>query len=218
MPPQNPPQQSPPQRQIRAHTPSNTTITLYQAYPSTIATPAVQAQRLSASPSFSLSRMTWIKPSWAWMLYRAGYSYKDPGQERILALTMQREYLWGMLRTARLSTHSAAGAVDKGEAGSEVEGGKKGGVVVVQWDPERDVWLRRLGWRSVQIGVPRGMSGTWAEEGILEIEDVTDRARELKRVIDEGNVTIEALVEKGLVPKEEVIDVPEDIRKILAMD
>ncbi len=66
------------------------TITVYQAYNRTIASAAVAEQKLNASPGFRTTRMTWIKPSWAWMLYRAGYSYKDPGQERILALKMKR--------------------------------------------------------------------------------------------------------------------------------
>lgn len=56
-----------PYRQIRAlYTP--TTITVYQAYSSAIAIPAVTHQKLSASPDFTFSRMTWIKPSWCWMM------------------------------------------------------------------------------------------------------------------------------------------------------
>ncbi|KAJ4409433.1 hypothetical protein N0V85_004102 [Neurospora sp. IMI 360204] len=86
----------PPTRQIRAlQDQDGARITVYQAYPSTIATAAVAHQRLDASPDFRTTRMTWIKPSWAWMLYRSGYSYKDPGQERILAIKMKREdFLW----------------------------------------------------------------------------------------------------------------------------
>ncbi|CAI0642806.1 unnamed protein product [Colletotrichum noveboracense] len=78
------------------------------AYSSSIATAAIEAQRLDASPSFKLTRMTWIKPSWTWMLNRAGYSYKDPGQERILALKMPREYFIGLLRKGTLSHAVAA--------------------------------------------------------------------------------------------------------------
>ncbi|WP_422570328.1 DUF4291 family protein, partial [Erwinia billingiae] len=29
--------------------------------------------------------MTWIKPSFLWMMYRSGWGMKDPGQKRILA-------------------------------------------------------------------------------------------------------------------------------------
>lgn len=56
-----------PYRQIRAlYTP--TTITVYQAYSPAIAIAAVAQQKLSAAPEFTLSRMTWIKPSWCWMM------------------------------------------------------------------------------------------------------------------------------------------------------
>jgi len=56
-----------PYRQIRASYDEDT-ITVYQAYSAEIAIAAVQEQRLSASPKFSGTRMTWIKPSWCWMM------------------------------------------------------------------------------------------------------------------------------------------------------
>jgi len=58
-----------PYRQIRAVY-DEATITVYQAYSTSIAIAAVKEQKLSASPDFSGSRMTWIKPSWCWMMYR----------------------------------------------------------------------------------------------------------------------------------------------------
>ena len=66
-----------PYRQIRALF-DDDTITVYQAYSKTIAEAAVREQRLTASPEFSGTRMTWVKPSWCWMMYRSGYSFKDP--------------------------------------------------------------------------------------------------------------------------------------------
>jgi hypothetical protein len=197
-----------PTRQIRAHLPTPTTIIVYQAYSDPIATAAVASQSLSASPLFNPARMTWIKPSWCWMLYRSGYSYKDANQARILALTMRLEDFWWLLRRARVT--------DEG-------GFKKGGEEVrVQWDPERGVRLGRMeGTRSVQIGVPRDLSRRWVEEMVVRIEDVTERAREMKRVLDEDadrKVGRDKLVEMGLVPVEEVVDVPEDVRARLGMD
>lgn len=56
-----------PYRQIRAWY-DEETITVYQAYSEEIAGPAVKEQRLSASPKFSSTRITWIKPSWCWMM------------------------------------------------------------------------------------------------------------------------------------------------------
>jgi hypothetical protein len=56
-----------PYRQIRALY-DEENITVYQAYSAEIAVPAVEQQKLNASPQFKLGRMTWIKPSWAWMM------------------------------------------------------------------------------------------------------------------------------------------------------
>ena len=57
-----------PYRQIRALY-DDDTITLYQAYSATIAEAAVREQKLSASPDFKIGKMTWIKPSWYWMMW-----------------------------------------------------------------------------------------------------------------------------------------------------
>jgi hypothetical protein len=56
-----------PYRQIRALY-DDETITIYQAYQASIAIPAVKEQKLSASKDFAMGRMTWIKPSWCWMM------------------------------------------------------------------------------------------------------------------------------------------------------
>ena len=46
------------------------------------------------------------------------------------------------------------------------------------------------------------MGRVWAEEWIVGIEDVTERARGLKEVVEkEGGVGLEKLVERGLVPE-----------------
>ena len=64
-----------PARQVRALYDGDT-ITVYQAYSSSIAEPALRAGRFV--PPFSRTRMTWIKPSFLWMMYRSGWATK-PG-------------------------------------------------------------------------------------------------------------------------------------------
>ncbi|KAK4226734.1 hypothetical protein QBC38DRAFT_479824 [Podospora fimiseda] len=203
---------STPQRQIRAFHDSET-ITVYQAYSVPIATAAVTAQSLSASPLFRTTRMTWIKPSWAWMLYRAGYSYKDPGQARILALKMKHADFIYLLEQGVLSSHKATNQKD-------AEARKKNEEVRIQWDPERNVRLDKLDYRSIQIGIPGALSERWAKEMIVEIEDVTERAKELKRVLDERpDVMDEELSEMGLVPEEKLYQrVPANVKEKLRMD
>lgn len=89
----------------------------------------------------------------------------------------------------------------------------------MQWDPERTPKLEKLPYRSIQIGISPALSKTWVEEWIVEIEDVTERARGLKAFLDgHRDANLGRLVSEGLVPEELVYDVPGDIQKILAMN
>ncbi|KAK1566337.1 uncharacterized protein LY79DRAFT_528984 [Colletotrichum navitas] len=193
-----------PFRQIRAWF-DEESITVYQAYNLSIATAAVKAQRLDASPGFKVTRMTWIKPSWAWMLYRAGYSFKDPGQERILALKMRHGDFIGLLRKGVIARR-----------GNENRDGRE---IKIQWDPERDVRLERLQHRSIQIGIPPDICRDWVATMIVGIEDVTARARKLKRVLEERpGVDDGELIDLGLLPAEKEFEVPKDVEELLEMN
>ena len=196
-----------PYRQIRASYNAQT-ITLYQAYPADIAIPAVKEQRLSASPHFSPTRMTWIKPSWCWMMYRSCYSYKDANQSHILALRMTHENFAKLLSEAVVTSNHKAPL-------SQEARNKQ---VKVQWDPERDFRLGVLPYRSIQIGISGEVGKRWMQEWVEGIEDVTERARELKRAVDEENVRVEELVKSGLMPVEREYEVSEELRGILEMD
>jgi len=221
-----------PYRQIRALY-DDETITVYQAYSAEIAIPAVKEQKLSASPAFKFTRMTWIKPSWCWMMcvrrtsgslhpnglstrYRSGYSYKDPNQAHILAIKMRHSHFQHLLSCASLSSsRGGCTAIDKSKP------------VRVQWDPERSPSLEALSYRSIQIGISRELSERWVNDWIQSIEDVTDRARGLKEALQIVKVSLGSpgldseweaeLVERGLVPKETVYEVMEGIQVILGM-
>jgi len=64
------PTDSIPLRQIRAVY-EDRTIRVYQAYSAAIADTAL-ARGTFVSPPFKMERMTWIKPSFLWMMYRSG--------------------------------------------------------------------------------------------------------------------------------------------------
>jgi hypothetical protein len=49
--------------------------------------------------------MTWIKPSFGWMMYRSGWAAK-PGQERILAIEISRTGFDWALAHSCLSQYS----------------------------------------------------------------------------------------------------------------
>src|SRR5579872_5587185 len=74
------------EQEIRADF-DETTIVVYQAYSKEIALPAVEHQTFV--PPFRLTRMTWIKPSFLWMMDRSHWGLKA-GQEHILAVRITR--------------------------------------------------------------------------------------------------------------------------------
>ncbi|CAM6094827.1 unnamed protein product [Calypogeia fissa] len=196
-----------PNRQIRASF-DTTHITVYQAYSTSIASAAVTHQKLNAAPDFRPSRMTWIKPSWCWMMYRSGYSLKDPHQARILAIKISHENFAVLLSQAVVT--SGQHALSEEERRMPVR---------VQWDPERTPRLGVLPYRSIQIGISREVGRKWVEEWVDGIEDVTERALELKRAVEENpKIEIEELVEKGLMPVEREYVLPEELRRRLRME
>ena len=56
---------------------------VYQAYRPSIAKFALENQFFGGE--FRLTRMSWVKPNFLWMMYRSGWASK-PGQEHALAI------------------------------------------------------------------------------------------------------------------------------------
>lgn len=136
-----------PTRQIRAVYDSKT-IRVYQAYSDVIADSALKHQTFVAPP-FKMDRMTWIKPSFLWMMYRACWGYKDEDQKRILAIDITREgFEWAL-------AHSCPSHPDPGMSHHEWEQLKSRSPVRIQWDPERDLLLQPLEHRAIQIGLSK---------------------------------------------------------------
>lgn len=167
-------------RQIRAVY-TDTTITVYQAYSSQIAEPALQAQKFV--PPFQMSRMTWIKPSFLWTMYRSGWGTKD-GQERVLAIEIARSGFQWCLENACLSHFEPA--IHASE--SAWQQAKEQSTVRVQWDPERSIRLARLDHRSIQIGLSGPAVAKYVGDWIAHIRDVTSLAHEIHGLVDAGAV------------------------------
>ncbi|CAI5517888.1 unnamed protein product [Closterium sp. Naga37s-1] len=88
--------------------------------------------------------------------------------------------------------------------------------VVVQWDPERDLLLNRLNYRSIQIGLRGDVAAAYARgEYIERIADVTELFREVHRLgVREGRVEEAA----RLLPAEAEFPVAPAVRSALRMD
>src|SRR5262245_2044064 len=80
----------------------NQTLVIYQAYSPNIALPALAAQRFV--PPFSFGRMTWIKPSFLWLMERSNWGLKA-GQEQILAVRITRAGWEAALAQAILTSY-----------------------------------------------------------------------------------------------------------------
>ena len=65
-------------------------VYVYQAFNNEIADWALTNGKFGG-PSFNPHRMTWIKPSFAWVLYRSGYGMKDDNQKRILRIKLSHD-------------------------------------------------------------------------------------------------------------------------------
>ena len=88
------------QKTIRAVWTENT-IRIYQAYNHFIASEAVRLGTFGTS--FKRNRMTWIKPSFLWMMYRSGWATKE-NQEHILAIDLKRSGFDYLIENAVPST------------------------------------------------------------------------------------------------------------------
>ncbi|MGV2919644.1 DUF4291 domain-containing protein [Streptomyces alfalfae] len=170
-----------PGRQIRAlHTDS--TITVYQAYAPGLGVPAARDGRFPAA--WKRDRMTWIKPSFLWMMYRCGWATKE-GQQTVLAVEITREGFDWALRNACLS-HYARGLHPDEAAWKRA---LRQAPARVQWDPERDLRLHPLPHRSLQLGLAGDASRRYADEWTVSITDVTALARDVHALVRAGDLS-----------------------------
>jgi hypothetical protein len=182
----------PPYLEVRADHDADS-IVVYQAYRPEIAEAAVAAQRFV--PPFSLGRMTWIKPSFLWMMERCGWATK-PDQERVLAVRITRAGWEEALAEARLSHEDTQGAA-----------------VVVQWDPERNVRGGKLGHRSIQVGLGRGIVRRYVEAWTVEIRDLTPLVAPMRALREAREWDRLA----SLLPPERPYPLPPPLRQRLGM-
>uniref|UniRef100_C5CYG7 DUF4291 domain-containing protein n=1 Tax=Variovorax paradoxus (strain S110) TaxID=543728 RepID=C5CYG7_VARPS len=169
-----------PHNQIRAMYDADT-IRVYQAYSDAIADSALAQGRL-VSPPFKLERMTWIKPSFLWMMYRAGWGLKDEGQKRILAIDITREgFEWAL-------AHSCPSHSPEGMSGEEYAALKQRCPVRVQWDPERDLHLQPLAHRAIQIGLSKEAVRLYVNEWTCKITEMTALAHEVQALVQQGQL------------------------------
>jgi hypothetical protein len=191
------------QRQIIAAFDDNG-IFVYQAFKPSIAHEAIRQGTFGKG--FNLNRMTWIKPSFGWMLYRSFYASKHR-QECILKIKLTHEGFQTILSKGIPTSYDSS--IFSSERGWYLA--LQHSEVRYQWDPDRDLYLRRLDRRAIQVGIRGSMVRKYVSTWIIGIEDATELAHAIKAAVEKGSGQIPS------TPKERVYEVGPDIQWTLGM-
>jgi hypothetical protein len=151
--------------------------------------------------------LTWIKPSFLWMMYRCGWGMKE-GQETVPAVEIGREGFEWALWHACLSHFVPELHTDHAEWKRQLWQAP----ARVQWDPERSPRLGPLPYRSLQLGLVGEAAARYADEWIVGIEDVTPPAREVPGHVRAGEWGRAAALQPHEPPYPVAEDVPAPLR------
>ncbi len=182
----------------------NTTIRIYQAYNKRIADEALELGKFGKS--FKVDRMTWIKPSFLWMMYRSDWGTKVD-QERILAIDIMREGFEHIILNAVLSTYNERVYSTYNEWKDKLSVSQ----VRCQWDPDRDIYGNAIERRAIQLGIKGLMVNKYVNEWIKEITDITEDVRILREARNNK------VIDSNTLPNEKEYFVDDNIKDILGM-
>ena len=143
------------------------TLVVYQAFKPAIAEYAVKHQTFGG-PHYKHGRMTWIKPGFMWMMYRAGWATKVD-QERILRLTLKRSGWNTILHKAVHSSFQADHYADHANWKEALTSSD----VRLQWDPDHGPDGEKLTRKAIQIGLRGATLADFHRDYLLHIEDIT---------------------------------------------
>ena len=145
-------------------------VVVYQAYRPEIGLFAAKHGYFGGP--FSLNRMTWIKTSFLWMMYRSGWGSKR-GQEVVLAVRIRRDAFDQILSEAVFSSFDQTIYPD--EATWKKKG--KDTDVRLQWDPDHAPGGQPLRRRAIQLGLRGQAIRRYAREWVIGIEDISHFVR-----------------------------------------
>jgi hypothetical protein len=141
-------------------------VIVYQSYRPAIGHFAAQHGYFGGD--FKLSRMTWIKPNFLWMMYRSGWGTKE-GQEVTLAIRIQRSAFDSILAQAVHSTYVPE-IYENRQAWTRAV---KTSNVRLQWDPDHTPTGGKLERRAIQLGLQGEAALKYSREWIIDIEDIS---------------------------------------------
>jgi hypothetical protein len=180
-------------------------IWVYQAFRPSIVEAALKKGTFDRG--FGLDRMTWIKPSFGWMLYRSGYASKHK-QEAILKIKLAHEGFNKILDQS-IETSFNAKIYESQHAWTTALGKSD---VRHQWDPDRAISGEKLDRRAIQIGIQGETVKRYVNEWIVKLEEVTELARAIALAIEQKSRRL------PLVPTELEYTVDEDLQRRLGIE
>lgn len=167
-------------------------IRVYQAYNPVIAKEAVGLQTFGEN--FNINRMTWIKPSFLWLMYRSNWGTKK-NQECILALDIYQQEFNELLEKAVLTSPDS-----KIYTGIQWEKAFDEAAVYCQWDPDRNINGNAINRAAIQIGLKGNTLRDFLDKSICHIEDCTPLVRKWNEQRKKGNLNSKNLPVEKIYP------------------
>lgn len=175
-------------------------VIVYQAFNPQISDYALAHQQFGGA-HYKFTRMSWIKPNFLWMMYRAGWAEKVD-QERILAIEIEKSRFMEMLKKAVHSSFKHNLYPDRETWKQRLATSN----VRLQWDPDHDPHGKKLDRRAIQLGLRGSILRDFATEWIVSITDITPFVNDQKQKLDAGMLDeLMVMEERPLVIEDEEI-------------
>jgi len=156
-------------------------VIVYQAYRPSIGHFAAKNGYFGGD--FSMSRMTWIKPNFFWMMYRSGWGTKE-GQEVTLAIRLARSAFNEILRQAVHSNFNQNVYASHDDWKQAVASSN----VRLQWDPDHGPSGAPLERRAIQLGLRGPVVEKYARDWILGIDDISEFVAQQRQAVSAGKL------------------------------
>ena len=157
------------------------TVVVYQAFHPRIGNEAVRLGRFG--DNFSLSRMSWIKPNFLWMMFRCGWATKE-NQESVLAISLKRPAFDAILNQAVASAFDPALHPSQAEWSAALAQSD----VRLQWDPDHAPNGSKCERRAIQLGLRGDVLKHYVSDWIVSIKDITPFVAEQREQAQAGKL------------------------------
>lgn len=140
-------------------------IIVYQAYRPSIGQYALKHQKFGGD--FKLTRMSWIKPNFLWMMYRSGWGQKE-GQTYVLGVEIPLRFFVEILNESVVSSYKKHLYPERADWQAAITNSD----VRLQWDPDHHPTGAKLDRKAVQLGLRGKFIRRYAQDEIVAIHDM----------------------------------------------